>query len=321
MPLRRPYTLSFVTLDAFDAVFVDLTLEDGRHARGEVVPLPGYSDDTPEGVFRAAQTLADTLPGTPLADLRGTVIAQAAGTCVAPLFLTALDTLDAGTAPLSVPIIAATSTRAPELTGALCDAAAAGFETVKVKVGPDIDLDLRALRQVARRVGELPIGLRLRFDANQAYDAAAARRLLELLSGAFGAHVALLEQPLPIDEWTDFEALASSTDIPLMLDESIRGEADIRRAAEVGARLVKLKLYKQGGVVEVRALAELARSLGLGVVLGNGVATDITNLLELRLASAHPTLFEGASEAVGFAKLTAPVQHAGLRAQRGHAVI
>ena len=64
--------------------------------------------------------------------------------------------------------------------------------------------------------------------------------------------------------------------MPLMLDESIGGEEDLRRASGIpNVRYVKFKLMKSGSIARLRRLMARAAALGLGVVVGNGVAADI----------------------------------------------
>jgi L-alanine-DL-glutamate epimerase-like enolase superfamily enzyme len=62
----------------------------------------------------------------------------------------------------------------------------------------------------------------------------------------------------------------------LMLDESIKGIAEIERAATVtGVELVKLKLKRIGGIDRAVMALERARQVGLDVCLGDGVATEL----------------------------------------------
>ncbi len=88
-----------------------------------------------------------------------------------------------------------------------------------------------------------------------------------------------------------------------MLDESICDLDDLSRAADIGVQFVKLKLYKHAGISHTLQLAQEANRLGLRVVFGNGVSTDVGNMAEALLWSCRPELFHGAFEGNGFAKL------------------
>ncbi len=52
LPLRRPYRLSFATLERFETFYVALEGE-GRIGFGEITPLPGYGGETVEQASRA----------------------------------------------------------------------------------------------------------------------------------------------------------------------------------------------------------------------------------------------------------------------------
>jgi len=190
-----------------------------------------------------------------------------------------------------------------------------GYTTLKVKVGRRIEDDIAAARTL---VTELPTGVVLRFDANQGYDEGEALRFLRSLDAPGADRVELVEQPLPVEAWTETKAITACSPVPLMLDEAIYDETDVARAAEVGARYVKLKLVKHRGLHETLRLARAARSAGLGVVLGNGVASDVTNVAEAWICSAEAGLFAGACESVGFLRLHTPLLATPPTLRHGH---
>ena len=97
--------------------------------------------------------------------------------------------------------------------------------------------------------------------------------------------------------------LCCKTSIPIMLDESIYNEVDIRRAKNIGCAAIKLKLFKHAGISECLRLANTAKNIGLNVTIGNGVSSDIGNLCEALIINEAPKLFISGSECNGFAKL------------------
>jgi L-alanine-DL-glutamate epimerase-like enolase superfamily enzyme len=87
-----------------------------------------------------------------------------------------------------------------------------------------------------------------------------------------------------------------------MLDESILGPEDVKKAATLGcASYVKFKLMKAGSRRKLSALIALANSLGLKVVLGNGVAGEIGCYHEA--IAALEAGVEAAGEMNGFLKV------------------
>jgi L-alanine-DL-glutamate epimerase-like enolase superfamily enzyme len=85
--------------------------------------------------------------------------------------------------------------------------------------------------------------------------------------------------------------------VPLMLDESIYSEAEIERAAQIGAAFVKLKLMKCVSLDRLVKELILIRDLGMKPVLGNGVAGDIGCWMEACVARKH---IRNAGEMNGF---------------------
>lgn len=322
LPLKNPYVLSFATLEAFEALLIQLQLDNGETRIGEVVPLPGYAVETVEDVLDTVQSWLPNFPGQMLHSLRQSVSSRITSNPFASsLILSAIDSTFVSQAQQSdvqpVPLVYPTASTKPELEQVVRQAIVAGYRTIKVKIGDCLEQDLAALPRLQR---SLSPGVLVRFDANQGYSLEAARSFLQAVEIYLPEQTELVEQPLPPDAWDDMAKLASNTSIPLMLDESIYTATDVDRAADVGCQWVKLKLCKQGGVQELVQIAEHAKRIGLKTVIGNGVATDIINLLELQIYRNYCHLFDGASESNGFVKLQRLVSYPTLQVESGCAV-
>ncbi len=310
IPLRAPYRMSFVELTELRAVLCRITMEDARVGLGEVVPLPGYSTDTVDSTVATIGELGSQLAGLsgPMARNR---VSAAPLSCGRSALQVALAHLARRPGPLRVPVLESVSLASPTLARDVARAAETGFTTVKAKATGEVKRDIEALRALSA------VAVSLRVDANQAYTEVEAAAVGEVLHELGAEH---FEQPLSADDWVGLERLAARSQVPILLDESIRTPDDIRRAAQIGAERVKLKVYKQGGPDEVLEASRLARDLGLEVVFGNGVATDVVNLVELDLFARHGDLFAGASESVGFAKTPIRLVARELRVVDGEAV-
>ena len=91
-----------------------------------------------------------------------------------------------------------------------------------------------------------------RLDANQAYTAERGRRDSSRRSIPTG--IELFEQPCAAGDWDAHLAVTRVAQVPMMLDESIYGLADIEKAARLeAATYLKLKLMK---LVTLDALVE-----------------------------------------------------------------
>ncbi|MEK9754691.1 MAG: enolase C-terminal domain-like protein [Rhodospirillaceae bacterium] len=189
-----------------------------------------------------------------------------------------------------------------------------GYRTLKTKVGYDPMRDARRIAAIAEAVAGRA---RIRVDANQGYDREAA---LAFAQAVPKDAIEAFEQPVAADDWPAMRAVAANAGLPIMLDEAIYGEDDIRRAAEMpGVDAVKLKLSKTGGAGGLVRQIDIARGLGLRVVVGNGVASDLGCLHEA-IACANAGL-DTAGEMNGFLKTKARLVGAPLRVADGELVV
>ncbi|MFM9103209.1 MAG: enolase C-terminal domain-like protein [Cyanobium sp.] len=143
--------------------------------------------------------------------------------------------------------------------------------------------------------------LELQVDANGGWDLDAARRMM----GCLQAHgVELLEQPLPplLDPEADaagFAALELDCPLTLVADESCWDLSDVVRLAPF-VDGVNIKLLKSGGLAEALLMAQAARRLGLGVMVGcssdsallNGAAAQLLPLVRWPDLDSHLNLID-----------------------------
>ncbi|MEO5377972.1 MAG: hypothetical protein H7832_09365 [Magnetococcus sp. DMHC-6] len=307
LPLSSSYELAFATVHAIDVLLVWLSLEDGRIGLGETVPLPGYSDETAQSIIADLTRTLPLIVGMQTDDLATYFRVQLPHSPFAvSAVLTAKEfALEEVKLPkhAKIPLVAPIST-GTDLQSSLAHAKALydqGYRTIKLKVGRDIEADCRYLLFLLE---ELPKEMLMRLDANQGYSVVQAQKLSTILAKHPKNHrVECFEQPLGIKMWEEFHGLTKEfPTVPFMLDESIIQDEDVDRAAQVGARLIKLKLFKHRSLNEVVRLAEKAKRFGMQIIFGNGVATDVGNLAEM-VAFQQEGLFYGAFEGNGFSKL------------------
>jgi len=161
--------------------------------------------------------------------------------------------------------------------------ATSGCRTAKVKVG-DRDQseedDIDRVEAVRHALG--PSG-RLRVDANGAWSADEAVRVIKLLSRFDLEYV---EQPCAtLDEMA---AVRKQVDVPLAADESIRRAVDpLRVRAATAADVVVLKVQPIGGV---RRALEVAEACGLPAVVSSALETSVGLAAGAALAAALPDL-------------------------------
>jgi len=141
---------------------------------------------------------------------------------------------------------------------------ARGFRDLKLRVGVEgLDSDLRRLAALRARFGD---AVTLAVDANGAWTAGDAPERLAALA-RHGVHY--VEQPIPAGDWDAIARLGESSPIPIMLDESIAGDADVERVAALGGRIwAHLKLVKLGGIGPTVAAARRLTAAGVPIMIG-----------------------------------------------------
>jgi L-alanine-DL-glutamate epimerase-like enolase superfamily enzyme len=135
---------------------------------------------------------------------------------------------------------------------------AAAYKVLKVKLGRDTD---KQMIETIRSVTDVPI----RADVNQGWkDREAALAMLGWLAGK---GVEFVEQPLPKERVDDHVWLRERSPLPIVGDEAVQRLADVPKAHGVYDG-INVKLMKCTGMREARAMIELARGLGMKVMLG-----------------------------------------------------
>ncbi len=272
----RPYHLSLVTLENFDSVIVRIRGE-GYEGFGETTDVPGYFHETPDDAWHFIERWGPkVLNKNPKSIFQEICEIEKILSFAATPLLTALEEwVDAKSGrhrgEICLPLLGVVQgENVRELVADAERLQEQGFETLKFKVGFEVKGDLERLAAVQKNLNR---DVRIRIDANQGYDFDQARRfLLELDPEG----IELFEQPLATDAWDEMSRLAEIKTVPLMLDEAISSEEDLDRTIETGcAQAVKFKLMKCGSRAELTRLIHKARSAGLKVILGNGVALDM----------------------------------------------
>jgi L-alanine-DL-glutamate epimerase-like enolase superfamily enzyme len=293
-----------------ELVLVSLEAADGLTGHGEAAPLPSYDGfgvaEVTEALEACRPVLEDYPGHAPIADViarcgEQTVVAQAlaaidlalwdlAGQRVSEPVWRLLGAVDGAPVPVNWTI------DAPDRSGAASEAAearAAGFRTVKVKVG--IGDDAGRLAAVRAFAGPQ---MAIRIDANGAWrpeQAAATLRALEPVG------IELCEEP--VHGLAEIAALRGNG-IPLALDESATDP--LAFTAPASAELACLKVARCGGISGLLAAAADARAAGYEIFLASTLDGPLGIAAALHVAAAlRPTracglatlaLFEGRTD-------------------------
>lgn len=293
-----PYKMSKGrTADAFDAVIVALTSDNGLTGWGEMAPLgtfysAAFAAGTEAGVREIAPHLLgrDPCAIAQIGRLMDTVFNGH------PYIKSALDMAcwDLAARSAGVPLVTMLGGQESEtvelykvVTHGAPDTMAAharrilaeGFRRIQVKVGGDVDGDIERLTAVAAAV---PKGTVIFCDANAGWTPYQARRFAD----ATRAVDYTFEQPCrTLDENM---SVRRACDKPMVLDESVETLGDLLAIHRLGlADGLTLKIARVGGVSKTRLLRDLAVDMGFMITVEDtgGAEIDTSAMAHLSLST------------------------------------
>ena len=146
----------------------------------------------------------------------------------------------------------------------------AGYQRIKIKIKPGIDVEpVRRLRK------EFP-NIKLMVDANSAYRIAD----LPLLKKLEEFYLMMIEQPLGWDDLYGHVELQKRLETPICLDECIHTEEQAKAAIELGAcRIINIKMGRVGGHTVATRIHDLCQA--------NDVPVWCGGMLESGIGRAH----------------------------------
>ncbi len=289
LPFKKPVRTAHGLWTERQGVIVRIEAESGAIGYGEVAPIPSFGTETlaeaeaalaalgdriePEWISRISPRLSCTWHG----HSEGVAAAQASPPAPpgSADYLAAATLLPAGRAALP----------------AAEEKAAAGFRDFKWKVGVgDIADELSLLDDL---LGKLPDGVRLRLDANGAWDRRQTERWLDRCADR---PIEYVEQPIAADMRGADDlllGLAHDYPTPLALDESLVRDGDIDRWLDAG--------WPGFWIVKPTLLADPAATIGklaqrrMPVVFSSALETA----LGARTALQHAFAWPGEKRALG----------------------
>ena len=206
-----------------------------------------------------------------------------------------------------VPVNATLGTLRDQTPARIAAACQAGYRVLKLKVGLDApETEIAHLRELA---SHLPPGVRLRLDANGAWDYDQAARLIDQLNDlpieSLEEPLKSLEVPLKVPDWQALRRLQAQARFALALDESLHLPPppmeniaavalhpvdNFLSAGDPPVRRLVLKPAAVGGLLRTLYLAREAAHLGLEVVLTSLIesAAGLWPSLQLAAAIASP---------------------------------
>lgn len=170
-----------------------------------------------------------------------------------------------------------------------------GIDTFKLKVGRrPIGLDIEACHVLREGLGA---ATEIYLDANRGWS---ANEAMEVLRQTDGLGLTLLEEPCDAKETLSRKRLVDKSPIPVVGDESVPTPGDVSRELLAGGcNAISIKTARSG-FTEAQRILSLCEGLGVDVVIGNQIDTQIGTLASVTFGSAFEATSRRAGELSNF---------------------
>ncbi|MBB4824433.1 L-alanine-DL-glutamate epimerase-like enolase superfamily enzyme [Sporosarcina luteola] len=289
LPLHDPFIISYATYHTMPSIIVKITTDTGHVGYGEGVADEHVTGESWESTFAVLRyTLAPKLIGENPAnfekihelmdkEIYGVPTAKAAidiacYDLVGKALGVPVYQLLGGRFHDEFPITHVLSIASPaEMAEEAEERVAAGYRSLKMKVGTDVGMDVERIQAVRERVGD---EIAIRVDVNQGWRTSAAT--LQALGRLEHCGLDWLEQPVQADDIDAMVEIKSKTSISMMIDEGLRGIREMREIiAKRAADKVNIKLMKCGGIYPAMKLAHMAEMAGIECQIGSMVESSV----------------------------------------------
>lgn len=301
VPLRVPFKTALRSVSSVEDVIVEIHTDTGHVGYGEAPPTGAITGDTTGAIIGALKDhLIKTIVGRDVDEFEDLI--QAVNKCIvkntsakAAVDMALYDLYGQlyklpvyklfGGAQKKIVTDITISVNDPEVMAEdTKNAVERGYDTLKVKVGVNPDLDLARLTAVRATAGP---DKRIRIDANQAWSPKQAVRLLNQMQEK-GLGIELVEQPVPAHDFEGLKFVTERSYVPVLADESVFSPEDAVKIMQMGAAdLINIKLMKCGGLYNALKIATAAELYGVECMIGCMLETKISVNAAVHLACAR----------------------------------
>lgn len=300
VPLKTPFKTALRTVDTVEDIVVLVRTDSGHTGHGEAPPTAVITGDTHGSIVEAIERhIKPRLIGQDISNLnhicgliqnsmeRNTSAKAAVEIAVydlwgqlhgAPLYQ-----MLGGGDPVITTDITISVDHIDKMVADSIAAVERGFDSLKIKVGKDIGLDIERVKAIHAAVEGRAL---LRLDANQGWTAKQAVYAMHALEDA-GVLLELLEQPVKAADIEGLKYVTERVHTPVMADESVFGPSQVfdliqRRAADI----INIKLMKTGGISNAVRVADIAALYGVQCMIGCMLESAISVAAAVHLAVA-----------------------------------
>jgi L-alanine-DL-glutamate epimerase-like enolase superfamily enzyme len=300
VPLKTPFKTALRTVDTVEDVVVLIRTDTGHTGHGEAAATAVITGDTLGSIIAAINHfIKPCLIGQDIADLnhltalvqssmeRNTSAKAAVEIALydlwAQLYNAPLYQLLGGGDPVITTDITISVDYIDKMVSDSLSALDRGFESLKIKVGKDLGLDIERVKAIHAAVEGRAL---LRLDANQGWTAKQAVYAMNKLEEA-GVVLELLEQPVKAADIEGLKYVTDRVNTPVMADESVFAPQQVfdliqRRAADI----INIKLMKTGGLSNAIRIADIAALYGVDCMIGCMIESSISVAAAVHVAVA-----------------------------------
>lgn len=300
VPLKTPFKTALRTIDTVEDIVIAVHTDTGHVGHGEAPATAVITGDTHGSIVEAIRKfIAPRLVGEDVANLnRLTHLVQGAleknssakaaveialYDLFGQLYGAPLYRLLGGGDPVITTDITISVDYIDKMVADSLSAVERGFESLKIKVGKDIGVDLERIKAIHAAVDGRAL---LRLDANQGWTAKQAVYALQTLEDA-GVRLELVEQPVKAQDLEGMKYVTERVHTPIMADESVFGPTEVidlirMRAADI----INIKLMKTGGLSNAIRIADIAGMYHVECMIGCMLETSISVAAAVHLAVA-----------------------------------
>jgi o-succinylbenzoate synthase len=300
VPLKTAFKTALRTVESVEDIVVMVHTDEGRIGYGEAPATAVITGDTHGSIIDAIRHyIAPRLIGQDIADLnhitrliqgameRNSSAKAAVEIAVydlwGQLYGAPLYKLLGGGDPVITTDITISVDYIDKMVADSVSAVERGFESLKIKVGKDIGVDIERVRAIHAAVEGRAL---LRLDANQGWTAKEAVYALHALEDA-GVRLELVEQPVKARDLEGMRYVTERVHTPVMADESVFGPMEVMELIRMrAADIINIKLMKTGGISNAIRIADIAGMYGIECMIGCMLETSISVAAAVHVAVA-----------------------------------
>lgn len=300
VPLRVPFKTALRSVSSVEDIIVEIHTDTGHVGYGEAPPTGAITGDTTGAIIGALKDhIIKTIVGRDVDDFEN--LLQALNKCIVKntsakaavdmalydlygqLYNIPVHRMLGGSRRKITTDITISVNDPEEMARDTINAIERGYDTLKIKVGVNPDLDIARLTAVREAAGAEP---KIRIDANQAWNPKQAVRLLNQMQEK-GLDIEFVEQPVPGHDFDGLKFVTERSYVPVMADESVFSTEDAVKIMQMGAAdLINIKLMKCGGLYQALKIASAAEVYGVECMIGCMLEAKVSVNAAVHLACA-----------------------------------